>query len=217
MKYLVLILVSLAAGQTYGQQQQAFTIVFLNKNPDAPQLSKAESDKIMAGHSEKRELLAKEGKLLAAGPFDGGGGLYIMKTTSVEEAGSWIASDPGIMEKRWNVEILPYKPRVGGICPVGENYTMTDYAFVRYDAVVSKSTAQNYPDILRQHDEFLRKISATGNVVTEAVFSDRDGGILIMKGELQRELIESDPAVQQGLMEFQIKKFYTAKGAFCEQ
>jgi uncharacterized protein YciI len=217
MKYLALILGLLASGQIYGQQQQAFTIVFLNKNPDAAQLSKAESDKIMAGHSEKRELLAKEGKLLAAGPFDGGGGLYIMKTTSVEEARSWIASDPGILEKRWNVEILPYRPRVGGICPVGENYTMTDYAFVRYDAVVSKSTAQNYPDILRQHDEFLKKIAATGNVITEAIFSDRDGGILIMKGELHRELIESDPAVQQGLMEFQIKKFYTAKGAFCEQ
>jgi uncharacterized protein YciI len=216
MKFL-LIIGCMLSSLTAFSQQQAYTIVFLNKNPDAQQISKTEVDKIMAGHSETRERLAKEGKLLAAGPFDGGGGLYVMKTGSVDEAKTWISNDPGILAKRWNVEIFRYKPRFGGICPVGENYTMTNYTFIRFDAIVSKSTAQNYPEILKQHDEYLKTLISTGNVVTEAVFSDRDGGILILKGDLQREVIESDPAVQQGLIEFQIKKFYTAKGAFCEE
>lgn len=198
-------------------QAQPYTIVFLNKNPDAAQMSKAEVDKIMEGHTENRERLAKEGKLLAAGPFDGGGGLYIMKTNSVEEAQRWIADDPGIKSRRWTVEVFPYKPRVGGICPVGENYSMTNYVFVRFDAIVSKSTAPNFADLIRQHDEFLKEITRSGNVVTEAIFGERDGGILILKGDVQRELFDSDPAVQQGLVLVDVKKFYTAKGSFCEQ
>lgn len=196
---------------------QDYTIVFLNKNPDAGELSKAEVDKIMEGHAANRERLAKEGKLLAAGPFEGGGGLYIMNTTSPDEARQWIADDPGIKSHRWHLEIFPYKPRRGGVCPVGENYTMTNYTLVRFDAIVSKTTAHNFTDIIRQHDDHLKQIAQSGNVVTEAIFGERDGGIIIMKGEVQPELFDSDPAVQQGLIQFQIKKFYTAKGAFCEQ
>lgn len=200
-----------------GSHAQEYSIVFLNKNPNAPQLSKAEVDKIMEGHSANREYLAKEGKLLAAGPFEGGGGIYIMKTNSVGEAREWIASDPGIKSGRWTVEVFPYKPRQGGVCPVGENYTMTSYTFVRFDAIVSKATAQNFADLIRQHDKYLNEIGKSGNVVTEAVFGERDGGILIMKGDVQRELFDSDPAVQQGLIQLEMKKFYTAKGSFCEQ
>lgn len=210
----ILFLLLCPAGSTLCQP---YAIVFLNKNPDAPQLSKEEVDKIMQGHGENRERLVKEGKLLAAGPFDGGGGLYIMKTGLLDEARTWIANDPGIQAKRWNIQVFSYQPRHGGICPVGEKYTMTDYAFVRFDAIVNKSNAQNFSGLIRQHDEYLKKIIATGNVVTEAVFGERDGGILILKGDLQMELIESDPAVQQGLLQVQVKKFYTAKGIFCEQ
>jgi uncharacterized protein YciI len=198
-------------------QDKSYTIVFLNPNAEAETISKAENDKIMAGHGENRERLAKEKKLLAAGPFVGGGGVYIMNTPSVDEARNWISNDPGVKAKRWTLEIFPYRPRFGGICPVGEKYTMTEYAFIRFDAIVSKATAQDYPEILRQHDEYLKKLIATGNVVTEAVFSERDGGILILKGDLQREVIESDPAVLQGLIQFQLKKFYTARGSFCEE
>jgi uncharacterized protein YciI len=217
MKYFLLSALLFLAFHSIAQSDQAYTVVFLNSNPNAPQKSKEEVEKIMLGHSETRERLAKEGKLLAAGPFEGGGGLYILNTGSIEQAKLWISDDPGLQEKRWVVDVFAYKPRHGGICPVGEKYTMTDYAFVRFDAVVSKATAPTFPQILREHDNYLKEIIKTGNVVTEAIFGDRDGGILIMRGNVQSELIESDPAVQQGLIEFQIKKFYTAKGAFCEE
>jgi hypothetical protein len=54
-------------------------------------------------------------------------------------------------------------------------------------------------------------------VVTEGVFGNNDGGILVMKGAIQREVIEADPGIQEGLLEFQIKELYIAKGAFCEK
>ena len=202
---------------SYGQQK-SYVFVFLNKKSTQNQeLSKEEVDKLMQGHMANIERLAKEGKLLAAGPFEGGGGLFIMNTTSIDEAKEWIGTDPGIKANRWDVEVYPYQPRVGGICPVGEKYEMTNYSFIRFTAQVSKFTASTYPQIIKKHDDYLKQIVNTGNVVTEAIFGPNDGGILIMKGDVQRSVFENDPGVQEALIDLTIKKLYIAKGSFCEK
>lgn len=198
-------------------QEKQYTIVFLNKKTDNEKISPEETKKIMDGHMANMARLSKEGKLLAAGPFDGGGGIFIMKSTSVSEVEQWISTDPGVQAQRWDIEILPYLPRHGGVCPVGENYTMTHYTFVRFDAVVSKFTAGNQGNLMAKHDEYLKEIIQTGNVVTEAVFGETDGGILILKGELDPTLVQADPAVTEGLIEPRIKKLYIARGSFCEE
>jgi hypothetical protein len=41
--------------------------------------------------------------------------------------------------------------------------------------------------------------------------------VLVMKGEVKREVFESDPGVQEGLIDLTIKKLFIAKGSFCEQ
>lgn len=197
---------------------QSFTFVFLNSKKDKQELPKEEVDKIMQGHMANIERLAREGKLIVAGPFEGGGGIFILNTTSPEEAKTWLSSDPGVQANRWNIEILPYKPRTGSACSVGEKYEMTTYHFIRFTAQVTKSTTKNYPDILKRHDDYIKeKFSTTGNIITEGIFGDYDGGILILKGDLQKEIIEADPGVQEGLLTFDIKKLWVAKGAFCEK
>jgi uncharacterized protein YciI len=196
--------------------QQQYTFVFLNKKTDAEKISPEESKKIMDGHMANINRLAQEKKLLAAGPFEGGGGIFVFATQSVEEAKEWLSTDPGVKAQRWNVELYPYKPRVGGICPVGEPYEMIMYSFVRFNAVVSKFNASTYPEIIQKHDAYLKQLAQSGNVVTEAIFGDHDGGILVMKGDVAREVFESDPGVQEGLIDLEIKKLYIAKGSFCE-
>jgi uncharacterized protein YciI len=213
----LLLLIILTFSISSKGQVKTYTIVFLNKKTDAEPLPKEQVDKIMEGHMANINRLAKEGKLLAAGPFDGGGGIFILNTTSVDEVRQMLSTDPGIQANRWNIEILPYKPRIGSVCPVGEKYEMTSYSFIRFDAIVSKSTATDFPAILKKHDEYLHRLATTGNVVTEAVFGDRDGGILILRGDLQNEVIESDPGIQEGLLEYQIKKLWVARGSFCEK
>jgi uncharacterized protein YciI len=215
MKTLALFFALVLSVSSYAQKQYSF--VFLNKKPDAEKLPEEQSKKIMEGHMANINRLASEGKLLAAGPFDGGGGIFVLNTTNVEEARQWLSSDPGVQANRWNVEVMPYKPRVGGVCPVGEKYEMTNYSFIRFNAVVSKFTASTYPQIIKKHDDYLKKIIGTGNVITEGIFGDHDGGILVMKGDVQREIFESDPGVQEGLIELDIKKLYIAKGSFCEK
>ena len=171
----------------------------------------------MEGHMGNMNRLAKEGKLLAAGPFDGGGGIFIMNTTSKDDVTEWISHDPGIQAKRWNVEILPYEPLYGGVCPVGEKYEMTNYTFIRFNPIVSKTTASSYPDILKRHHDYLKEMRSKGNVVTEATFGNNEGGIIIMKEDIGEAAFHSDPGVQEGLILTEIKKLYIAKGSFCEK
>ncbi|HYG20075.1 MAG TPA: YciI family protein [Ohtaekwangia sp.] len=209
-------LISMMMAVAANSQDKNYVFVFLNKKSDAAAISKEESEKIMKGHMDNINRLAKEGKLISAGPFEGGGGIFVLKTTAVDEARAWLSTDPGVQAQRWNVEVLPFEIRTGALCVAQEPYEMVTYHFVRYGAHVSKFTAQDYPDIFRQHDAYLKQIKDTGNVLIEGIFGAHEGGILIMHGDLQKEVIERDPGVEQGLLTLDFKKLWIAKGSFCE-
>jgi uncharacterized protein YciI len=167
MKTLILAACLALSGQLIAQPR-SYTIAFLNSKPDADKVDKETTSKLMEGHMANINRLAKEGKLLAAGPFDGGGGLFIFNTTSIEEAESWINSDPAVRANRWNIELLSYTPRIGSICPVSEPYEMISYTFVRFNAIVEKFTASSYPSLIRQHDAYVKEVVDRDDIVTEA-------------------------------------------------
>lgn len=196
---------------------QPYTFVFLNSKKDKQELPQEEVKKIMEGHLTNIQRLAKEKKLLVAGPFDGGGGIFIFNSTSVDSVATWLSADPGVQAKRWNIEILPYQPRIGGVCAVGESYEMITYTFVRFIAQVTKSTAGNYPEILRRHELYIKeKFLKNDSVITEGIFGN-DGGMLVLRGEISKEIFEADPGVQEALLQVDIKKLWIAKGSFCEK
>ncbi|HRW98769.1 MAG TPA: YciI family protein, partial [Cyclobacteriaceae bacterium] len=77
-------------------QESKFTFVFLNTRTDKPELQKEELDELMKGHLANIRRLVKEGKMIMAGPFDGGGGIFIMNSNSVDSVKNWLKTDPGI-------------------------------------------------------------------------------------------------------------------------
>ncbi len=163
------------------------------------------------------ERLTKEGKLISAGPFDAGGGIFIFKSTSAAQVNEWLKTDPGIQANRWRVEVLPYFPRVGLACAVGKKFEMNSYQFIRYIPNLAKFNIQHAPEIFKKHDDYLKAIIKTGNAVAEGIFGDMEGGILVMKGDLDKAVIELDPAVREGLLEIEFQILWIAKGAFCEK
>lgn len=191
--------------------------VFLNKRTDKAELPKEQVDKLMEGHIANINRLAKEGKLVAAGPFDGGGGIFIFHSTSLEEVKSWLATDPGVQADRWKIEILPFQFRMGKDTPLKEPYEMVSYQFIRYTPNIAKFNIQEVPELFVKHDDYLKEIKRTVNAIMEGIFGDTEGGVLVMKGDLDSAVIERDPAVQQGLLQFEIKKLWIAKGAFGER
>lgn len=212
MKNTILLLLFIMICSVACSQNKSYTVVFLNNKPDKEILSKEKSDSIMTGHMNNIGRLAKEGKLLAAGPFEGGGGIFILNTTSVKEAVEWLATDPGVKAKRWNVEVLPYTVTAGSVCPVGEKYEMVFYQFVRFTPAENMNA-----EFLKQHNGFLQKINKDGIVIGGGTFDEKGNSILILKADTQKENIDDDYAVRNGSVKFEIKKLYIAKGSFCEK
>lgn len=211
MRSFIFILLLATSLPVFGQTK-TYSFVFLHKKSDAVPMPKEQLDKLMEGHMANINRLAEEGKLIAAGPFEEGGGIFILNTTSIEEARLWLSTDPGVKANRWDIEILPYIPRVRSVCAVTEPYEMVSYNFIRF-----KTTKSGTTPIYSQHDIHLQQLEQQGNIVTEATFGEFNGGILVMKGDLNKEYLESDPAVREGTLTMDIKKLWIAKGAFCEK
>lgn len=207
----------LLAVQTTIAQTPEHIFVFLNNKADKAKLPEEESKKIMDGHMANINRLAKEGKLIAAGPFEGGGGIFIFKSTSTDEVREWVKTDPGVQANRWNIEILPYYSRVGSVCAVSEPYQMVTYQFIRYTPNVTKDNITQQPDLFKKHHDYLKTMGNSASVITEATFGEEEGGIFVVNGGITSEVIQSDPAVQQGFLVAEIKKLWIAKGAFCEK
>jgi uncharacterized protein YciI len=214
MKYWLLCIALLLTLPLAAQEKKLYVIVFLSKNSEASKISEEQSNRLSQAHQTALQKLAQEDKLLVAAPYEGGGGLLVMNTTSVGEAGTWLKADPAIEAGIWQTELSPYQSRTGRPC---RNNIQEDlpFQFVRFDAVVSKFTAASYPDIIRKHDAFIKRLVSTGNVVAEGIFGDYDGGMMVIKGSLQREVIEADPGVQEGLLDITYQKVSFMKGSFC--
>lgn len=197
-------------------QDYPYVFVFLNSRTDKAELPKGELDELMKGHLANIERLAKEGKLLVAGPFEGGGGIFIFKSQSVDQVKEWLSTDPGVRAERWLIEILPYKPQVGNVCTAKEPYEMVTYQFIRFESVITKFSVHHASESFEKHNQFVKDLAETGNVVTAGVFANQDGAILLMKGEIEPSLVEANPAVKDGLLRPSFKKLWVAKGSFCE-
>jgi uncharacterized protein YciI len=94
----------------YGMK--AYTIVMLTTG-SAKIEDKAKMSELMKGHMENIGKLAKEGKVVVAGPFSGKNqrdyrGMFIFNTKSKEEAESWVKTDPAVAAGVFNYEIFPW-------------------------------------------------------------------------------------------------------------
>lgn len=190
---------------------QDFHLVFLNKKEDKASIPENEEKVLMEKHLANIGRLAKAGKLIAAGPFEGGGGIFILKTNSMDSVKAWILTDPAVAANRWDVEMLPYLPRMGGVCSVGETYEMTNYFFVRYHG----TSSQKMRSAWSRHQQFLRPWTDAGLVIAEAKLGNYDV-VLVMKEDPTLEKLATDPLVKDGGFQAALKVLYIAKGSFCE-
>lgn len=93
---------------------------------------------------------------------------------------------------------------------------MVKYNFVRYTSHITKFNVQHVPQLLKMHDDYLRKITTTGNVLIEGVFSNSDGGFMIIQGDLAKEVIMADPTYHAGFTIPEIRNVFLPEGAICK-
>ena len=111
-----------ASPQASGPQMEfdSFFLVLLVRPPNAPEMPKAELDKLQEGHMANMRRLADEGKLFKAGPtedFSGRNvrGIFILKATSLEQAKEWVATDPSVKAGRLAPEFMKWFVQKGSL------------------------------------------------------------------------------------------------------
>lgn len=93
----------------YGMKKYVFCLLKSGTNTTA---SKEETKKLFEGHMANIGKLAKEGKLVVAGPFMKNDrnyrGIYIFNVETIEEAKALVATDPAINAKLLEAELTPW-------------------------------------------------------------------------------------------------------------
>ena len=93
----------------YGMKKYVFCLLKSGTNTTA---SKEETSKLFEDHMANINKLAKEGKLVVAGPFMKNDrnyrGIYIFNVETVAEAETLVATDPAIKAKLLEAELTPW-------------------------------------------------------------------------------------------------------------
>ncbi|PXY42638.1 hypothetical protein DMB65_01025 [Flavobacterium cheongpyeongense] len=93
----------------YGMKKYVFCLLKSGSNTT---VSKEESKKLFEGHMANINKLAKEGKLVVAGPFMKNDrnyrGIYIFNVETIEEAKTLVATDPAIKANLLEAELTPW-------------------------------------------------------------------------------------------------------------
>lgn len=219
MKKLLILLVLIGSLSHLHAQEFDRVFVFLNKNPNKDLISQDSVDVLMQLHFKNMGELGTQGKLINAGPFEGGGGLFVMNSPSVDTVQQWLQTDPAVKAKRWNIEMYPFTTTVGGSCVVGAEYEMSMYWFVRYapsnEIANYKSNANEAKEVSTK--ALIASLSETGDLIMAGYFGSNEGGVLVVKDAAGVEKIKSSAASNTGAISFEFKELWIAKGSFCEE
>ncbi len=193
--------------------------VFLHVNPNKPIISQDSVDILMKGHFKNIANLGIQGKLINAGPFEGGGGVFVMNTASVDSVHKWLQTDAAVKANRWLIEMYPFTTTEGGSCVVGAGYEMIKYSFVRYSP---SNEIANYKSNVNEAKEVSMKklvsdLKAGGNLLMAGYFASNEGGVLVLKEAFSTNKIKSSEAANLGAISFEFKELWIAKGSFCEE
>ncbi len=192
--------------------------IFAMFSPDTASFNRATMsfDSVQKVHEAYQAELSRNGQLLLSGYLKDQRQLYLLNTHSVAQAETWLSTNPVLKTRLYHVELLPLTQRTGHLCPPNDTSSPAEeLTIIHYTTHIAKFNIQDAPELFRKHDDHLDQIIKTGNVLWEGLFDNDDGGIMIMKGKLLNNVILSDPAVVNGIIEPEIITLQITRGAFC--
>lgn len=193
-------------------QYQMF-YVFLNNKPDKEIISQDSINNLQELHLNNISRLYKAGKIIAAGPFEGGGGHFIMLDTDSLSVHSLLQTDPAIAAERFLIEIFPLKLIKGGVCRPYEPFEMLSYHFARLDA----DTSQTLPDksLLEASNNYI--LSQEG-ISTFGWLGNYQSAFILFNtnSDDAHAILKKNPLIRKKHHSFQLKKLWVGKGTYCD-
>lgn len=207
-----------------------YTFVFLNTNPNKAEISKAAVDSLQTGHMNNINRLVKERKMIAAGPFFTGGGVFLFDT-NVEETKAILNSDPAIAADRYILEVfavdpIPHNAVNKTLCTLWDKNEADvemamNYYFVRYkpnkenENVAAVKTNRFTENLIKS----VSKKNGQNTIIGALNLNGNEGQLIFYQSDIEGGM-EADFAahelVKKGLMTYEHSQIYFPKGVFCE-
>ena len=105
------LVVSACAGAPAAAPADAYVLAVLKTGPRSAPLSKDDSQRIFGGHMANMQRLARDGRLVMAGPYGKDKsdaalrGVFVLATADLAEAKAWCETDPGFAEGVFRFEL----------------------------------------------------------------------------------------------------------------
>jgi uncharacterized protein YciI len=147
MKFKLILLLLIFISSCQGSESLYF--VFLHSNPDKEIIPQDSVMSLQTAHIANITRLSEDGVMKAAGPFEGGGGLFILRASDQPELDSLLLTDPAIAAKRFRIETHPMEITGGKFCPQDTSFTMVSYHFI----ILNKPDNKIIKDIEDQWDK----------------------------------------------------------------
>lgn len=199
-----------------------YHLVLLRRPANAPPLDPDARQKLQEAHLANMRRLAKEGKLVLAGPFLDDTplrGIFVLKTESMDEAKQWTLTDPAVQANRFAPEFHTWAQPTSTFSTPPESNPMENYAVVLYNKG-DKFQPLNAPGIqpvIPRHLAFLKSQREAGKMVVGGPFKDGSGdslGLLIFATtpEEASQIVAQDPFVVAGEVKPEVHPWTTQKG-----
>jgi uncharacterized protein YciI len=116
-RILFLLTLSASAALPVEPPDEMYYLVFLKPDPARPKLPDDEAKRIQAAHMANIQKMAKEGTLVAAGPFEDEprtiSGVFVIKAGNTEAATRIASEDPTVKAHRNTVEVHGWRAPAG--------------------------------------------------------------------------------------------------------
>lgn len=200
-------------------QSNKLFFVFLNLNPDKAILDTDKARQLQTAHLKNIERLANDGIMKAAGPFEGGGGIFILKTDNIETANEILQSDPAIKADQFIIEVFPMMLSTNDICGAEKPYEMVNYQFIR--TISNPEYFGDIDQLWADNRVFMSDLNNNNDyVISQGNFDFYNEGFLILDvadAQKAESIIKQHPAVQVKQLNYEIKQLWIAKGTFCKK
>jgi uncharacterized protein YciI len=214
---LVLFVLLCVALTAHTQTDKKTYFVYLNTNPDREKLEKEVVEKLQNAHLANIDSLYETGDLMAAGPFNDGGGIFIMYANDEDQLLSTIKTDPAIAAGRYNIEFFEFELTSGNFCQYRDPVEMLSYKYLRFKP--NKQSGEHESQSLEYAIKGYMKSPYTKQAVLFSGSFNDNGGVVVLRSTYQGDLIEfieNHPYIEHGEHRCSQRELWLARGTFCD-
>jgi uncharacterized protein len=205
-----------------------YYVVFLRRDPSRKELPKPDGDRLQSAHMANIQKMARDGFLVAAGPFDDNpvtiSGIFLFTLDSLASAQALAARDPTVVAHRNTVEVHAWKgpPAIGAeyfrLHKLNPNTPENMQArplclFYRGAFWDRKQSARE--GLLKAHGRYIDRLHDQGKLGAAGAF-ETPGDLLalaifkpISLNDAQLSL-RDDPAVQAGVLRVDLHTWWSS-------